>query len=157
GKAVVVGGLLVCISASFVLARIAANHHVSGSASSDALAHRPLEKIKAILDSQLFRNQTEFLDYVMELTNRYTVHLTDDWHNRNWHIENVVLAHFYRAMIGDEKARPHASCGPRCMIMAWILQSYGIPNRQIAIFSSSYQERIVGHQQIEILNADSGR
>ena len=41
------------------------------------------------------------------------------------------------------------------MIMAWILQSYGIPNRQIAIFSSKYPN-IIGHQQIEVLNPDSG-
>src|SRR5262249_37344823 len=54
-----------------------------------------------------------------------------------------------------EEMRPHASCGPRCMVMAWILQEFGIQSREIGLFSSHYPEYIVGHQQLEVLNSDT--
>jgi hypothetical protein len=117
----------------------------------------PLAKIREHLATRNYQNQTEFIDHVMGLVHRHTVHLIDAWHDQNWDKKDLVLSRLYQAMMGDDSARPHASCGPRCMTMAWILQSYGIQSRQIGVMSSKWPEYIVGHQQIEILNPDTGR
>jgi hypothetical protein len=157
-RIVLIGSLIVAFSWYVILERLHNGQHLSAStAGGEILVREPVVKIKETLDSRNFHNTTELLDCVMELANRHTIHLIDAWHDQNWNNQDIVLAHLYRAMLGDTTARPHSSCGPRCMIMAWILQSYGIQSRQIGIFSSKYPERIVGHQQIEILNPDSGK
>jgi hypothetical protein len=157
-RIVLITTLIVAFSCYVILERLHYGQHLSAStAAGEMLAQQPLVKIKEALDGRNFHNTTELLDCVMGLANRHTIHLIDAWHDRNWDNQDLVLAHVYQAMLGDETARPHSSCGPRCMIMAWILQSYDIQSRQIGIFSSVYPERIVGHQQIEILNPDSGK
>ncbi|MCI0641528.1 MAG: hypothetical protein L0Y72_12845 [Gemmataceae bacterium] len=114
-------------------------------------------QLKKIIAARRYANTTELLDYVMWLANRYTVHEIDDWHNENWFTRDLVLTHLLQAVQGDETKRPHSSCGPRCMIMAWLLQEFGIKSRQIGIFSSHWPETTYGHQQIEILNPDNDR
>jgi hypothetical protein len=157
-RIVLITSLIAAFAWYVILERLHDGQHLSAStAGGDTLAREPLVKIKQVLDSRHFHNATELLDCIMGTANRNTIHLIDRWHDQNWDNQDLVLAHVYQAMLGDQTARPHSSCGPRCMIMAWILQSYGISSRQIGIFSSRYSERIVGHQQIEILNPDSGR
>src|SRR5262245_34375094 len=64
-----------------------------------------LDQINEELAKQPFHNTTELIDHVMALTNRYTIHLTDSWHDRNWADKHLVLARLHQAMAGDESAR----------------------------------------------------
>jgi hypothetical protein len=156
-RAMLIASLIIAFTWYVILERLHDGHLTASPTGDRILVQEPLAKIKHALDDRHLHNATELLDLTMELANQHTIHLIDAWHDQNWDNQDVVLAHVYQAMLGDETARPHSSCGPRCMIMAWILQSYGIQSRQIGIFSSKYPERIVGHQQIEILNPDSGK
>jgi hypothetical protein len=156
-KVTLITSLLVGCSIFLFLERMPGNHHLTASTQRESVgAGEPLERIKAALAAKSIHSSTELVDHVMMLANRYTVPLMDDWHDRNWNNRDVVLTRLCRAIEGDDAARPHSSCGPRCMIMAWVLQFYGIASRQVAILSSNYP-RLVGHQQIEVLNPDSGR
>jgi hypothetical protein len=156
-KFILLASITVASLGFVALDRIHGKHPPSGYLSERILVDNPLAKIRKVLDDREYKNHTEFIDHLMGLVNRHTIHCIDDWHDRNWDKRDLVLSHLYRAMIGDASARPHSSCGPRCMIMAWILQSYGIPSRHIGVMTSKYSEYIVGHQQIEILNPDTGR
>src|SRR5947209_5972955 len=114
----------------------------------------PLKALKKMIDRQKLPTKTALIDYIMSVVHDHTLFCIDQWHNEHWLDKELILSGVYRSLRGHPEQRPHSSCGPRCMVMTWLLQAYGIKARHIGVFTSKYADRLHGHQQLSVFNPD---